>query len=212
MKEKKITLLPEIAAYVSTLPQPPASRQQKLIEVSDYISQRRQAGEEARIVFICTHNSRRSQLAQVWMAVLSDYYGVAGLRAYSGGTEATAFHPNALSALERVGFAIAATGEERLVSSIAYAGEADPLTCFSKVYEHPENPQRDFAAVMVCSEAGEACPFVPGADRRFLLTFADPRHADGAPNAQEAYDDACRTIASELNFILKNIANYDGHE
>lgn len=205
MKPKKMTLFPRIAAYLEALPLPSSSRQAQLIEISKYIHQRWRAREEVRLVFICTHNSRRSVFAQVWLTVLSDYYGYRGITAYSGGAEVTAVHPNTLAAMERAGFLISGSEGANPEYVLRYADSSEPLVCFSKAFDHPDNPSQGFAAVMVCSEAEEACPYVPGVDRRFLLTFDDPGHADGTPHEQEAYDKACRIIGAEMKFIIMNI-------
>ena len=82
----------------------PSERQQELLEIARYVTACRKATQPARLTFICTHNSRRSHLSQIWAALAADFYGIAGVETYSGGTEATAFAKAALAALRRVGF------------------------------------------------------------------------------------------------------------
>lgn len=124
----------------------PDERKAELREVSGWIGSRIDAGETARIVYICTHNSRRSHLAQVWAQTAAHVYGVAGVETYSGGTEATAFNPRAVVALTRAGFHIQArTDEENPVYSVRFADDAPAMRCFSKVYDQPPNPRTSTA-------------------------------------------------------------------
>ncbi|MBK8979032.1 MAG: protein-tyrosine-phosphatase [Planctomycetes bacterium] len=162
------------------------------------------------LVFVCTHNSRRSQLGQVWASVAAEHFGFAGVRAWSGGTEATAFEPRAVAALERAGFVvstIAASGAPRgnPVWLVRTAPSAEPLRCWSKVFSDAANPQRDFVAVMVCSAADADCPVVPGAALRVSLTYDDPKAFDGKPGESAAYDARCAQIARELLHLFRRM-------
>jgi arsenate reductase len=61
----------------------------------DYIQIKASNQEEIRLNFICTHNSRRSHLSQVWAQTASSYFNISNVFCYSGGTEATALFPMA---------------------------------------------------------------------------------------------------------------------
>ena len=156
------------------------------------------------LTFICTHNSRRSHFGQIWAAVAAAWYGV-NVKTYSGGTEATAFNPRAVAALERIGFRIENPGGENPVYRVFFSQNEPALKCFSKVYDHPTNPAENFAAVMTCSEADENCPFIPGATLRVPLTYEDPKIADGTPEEAARYDERCRQIATELFFLFSQV-------
>ena len=81
-------------------------RKEKLNELSEYIDKKLRNDESVSLIFICTHNSRRSHLCQVWAAVLAEHFDLDGIITYSGGTEATAFNPRAVDALRRAGFTV----------------------------------------------------------------------------------------------------------
>lgn len=207
MNRPDATLLPAVAAYLATQ-EPPlenvtAERLAVLGEIADYVRSRFRAAQPARLVFICTHNSRRSHLAQVWAHVAAHHLEVAGLTTYSGGTEATAFNPQAVAALGRAGLSVTApqTGNNP-VYQVWYSPHADPLPCFSKTFGAAPNPQRDFCAIMTCSEADQACPTVPGTDLRVALPYRDPKYADGTDREAAAYDQACSDISREMMALL----------
>ena len=81
-------------------------RKQALADLSAYVKKQRSANDAILLTFICTHNSRRSHLAQLWAAVAADFHEIPSVRTYSGGTEGTAFNPRAIAALQRAGFRI----------------------------------------------------------------------------------------------------------
>src|SRR5207248_3344704 len=157
-------------------------RKRQLDEIARYARGRLKAHQVARLKFICTHNSRRSQLAQIWAKAAAEFYGVRGVDTFSGGTEATAFNPRAVSALKRAGFHIS-VAESKATDNpryrVRFSDGAEPMKCFSKVYGDAPNPQTDFAAVLTCSQADAACPLVVGASLRVALPYDDPKAFDG---------------------------------
>jgi arsenate reductase len=98
---------PALADTITNLPFAaiPTARLQLLDEMADYLIAKRRKGEEIRLNFICTHNSRRSQLSQVWAQTAAAYYGI-DATCYSGGVEVTAFNERAVAALQRDGFKV----------------------------------------------------------------------------------------------------------
>lgn len=183
----------------------PEPRQKELAELGDYIFEKRQAGEEVKLTVICTHNSRRSHMGQLWLAAAAAFYGVGGVSTYSGGTEATAFNPRAVAAMRRAGFGISEGKGEPNPRYIASLGDsAGTLNMFSKKYDDPANPQQGFAAIMVCSDADAACPFVPGADMRLAIPYDDPKKSDGLPAETATYDERCRQIGREMCFAMRH--------
>lgn len=182
----------------------PDERKARLQQIATYIQARHAAREAAELVFICTHNSRRSHLGQIWAKVWADYYGIQPVHTYSGGTEATAFHPNAIQALRTQGLVIeAATEAPNPRYSVCYAHDFPSLEAWSKVYSDPTNPQRDFCAIMTCSEADEACPIVFGASQRVSLPFEDPKVSDGTPEQEQTYRERSQQIATELSYVFQ---------
>jgi len=176
------------------------ARKPILNEISDYI----ESSNSPKLNFICTHNSRRSHLSQVWAQTAAYYHGIE-VETFSGGTEATAFHPNAVAALQRAGFEIKNPGGDNPRYEVQFNEEVAPMICYSKKFDEDPNPQSDFAAIMTCSEADEACPVVFGADQRIKLFYEDPKVADGTPQGASKYDERCRQIAAEMFYVFSNI-------
>lgn len=179
-------------------------RKAVLREISGYVEARCKSDQTAKLVYICTHNSRRSHFCQIWSAVAAAHFEIAGkVECYSGGTESTAFHPNAVKALDEIGLGISKTDGQNPVYAISYSGTATPLRCFSKKYDHPDNPSEDFMAVMVCDEADEACPFIPGAEKRLSLPYEDPKKSDGKPDEGEVYRNRALEIGRDMYYAMK---------
>ncbi len=93
----KESLNPKLASYVAgaikEFDQIPAERKKALEKIALYVQSRIDAGQEAKLTFICTHNSRRSHLAQVWAQTAACYYGVPSIKTYSGGIEVDRLQP-----------------------------------------------------------------------------------------------------------------------
>lgn len=178
----------------------PTQRRKLLNSVVDYV----RSNEHPKLNFICTHNSRRSHLGQVWAQTAATYHGIA-LTSYSGGTETTAFHPNAIAALHRAGFEIRKGEGENPRYEVRFSEEADPMVCFSKKYNDEANPTKNFAAIMTCAEADSECPFVPGASSRIKLLYEDPKVADGTAEQDRKYDERCKQIATEMFYVFSQL-------
>src|SRR5690606_16091501 len=137
----------KIEKLLASLDSIPEERQRVLHALVDEVRAQRSA-PPVQLQFICTHNSRRSQFGQVWAAVAAAHFGVTGIKTYSGGTEATACNPRTVAALRRAGFNVEPTPEgnsgENIRYSVRFAENHEALTCFSKVFDHPENPSEDF--------------------------------------------------------------------
>lgn len=186
----------------------PAARKRQLEELAEYVSEVRAAGKTPQLNFVCTHNSRRSHMSQLWAQAAAVAHGVP-LVTFSGGTEETAFNPRAIAAIQRAGFRTD-QGPQKSNPLIAVSwqpgpGNAGDTVCFSKKFDHPDNPTRDFAAVMVCNDADENCPAVPGADRRFAITYVDPKVSDGTPQEAATYDERCAQIAREMLYMVSRV-------
>ncbi|MEO0513095.1 MAG: protein-tyrosine-phosphatase [Planctomycetota bacterium] len=182
-----------------------AERRAKLEAISSFVSSGLGSGEPVRLVFVCTHNSRRSQMSQLWASAAARFSGFE-VTVYSGGTEDTAFNPRAVAAMRRAGFRIEQTTEDRNPVYHARMAAAVPAaTCFSKAYFQPPNPKDGFAAVMVCDDADEACPVVAGAEDRFSLPFVDPKVSDGTVAESSTYDERCAQIAREMLYVMSRV-------
>lgn len=181
----------------------PISRKEILHKISDYISQKRKENKPVQLVYICTHNSRRSHFGQIWAHVAVSYFGIKNVSTYSGGTEATAFHVHAIEALERIGFIVKAMNEnENTLYHVFFDLQKPPMVCFSKEYNDTFNPQKDFVAIMTCGEAEENCPFIPGTEMKVATTYEDPKKFDDSPLQDLKYDERCRQIALEIFYMF----------
>lgn len=205
-----MALFKEIAFNISGLkPESiPAQRKETLKLLIDFIQNKVQKNEEIILNFICTHNSRRSHLSQVWAQTLADHFRVEKVFCYSGGTEATAVYPMVLETLKTSGFQTQSLSEgSNPVYSIKYSANCHPIIGFSKKMDTAFNPQSDFAAVMTCSEADTGCPIVPGAEVRIPLTYEDPKQFDKSPLQAEKYRQRSEQIATELYYVFSKIAS-----
>jgi len=204
------TLFPVLQSTVeialATQDRIPEQRRTKLAEIARFIEEETSRDEVARLTFICTHNSRRSHMSQIWAQTAAHYLGVPRVETFSGGTEATAFNPRAAAALERAGFQIESSGDgDNPVYLVKRHVEATPIEAFSKVYDQPPNPRREFGAVMTCSTADLDCPVVHGAVARFAIPYDDPKAFDGTDREAAIYDERCRQIAGEMLFLFAQV-------
>jgi arsenate reductase len=184
----------------------PTQRKDLLIQLTKYIQQKVDLALPINLTFICTHNSRRSHLGQVWAKTAALYYQIPNVYTYSGGTEATAFNANAIKALEHDGFTIIPDDASCLNPMYNVAcGDEQIGVCYSKVFQHVSNPTSQFAAVMTCTEAESNCPFVAGADFRLALTYIDPKLSDGTSEQANTYLSRSRQIAQEMLFVFSNV-------
>lgn len=213
-QQPMIAMFPELLKYVSLLDsaihQISDERRATLEKLAGYISDHLKKGQPVNLSFICTHNSRRSHFAQIWAQTAAGYFGFGNqVNTFSGGTEVTAFNPRAVAAIQRAGFQVEKTDPEveNPLYYVQYSSDAPAIVCFSKKYDHPENPAANFAAVMTCSDADEACPVIPGANFRVSLPYDDPKVADNTERESQVYDARCRQIASEMFYLFWHVNN-----
>lgn len=172
----------------------------------DYIQSRVDSKQEIRLNFICTHNSRRSHLSQVWAQTLAHYFDIKNVFCYSGGTETTALFPVAAKTLENTGFEIEVIADgSNPIYAIKYAADAHPILGFSKKFDSNFNPNSNFAAVLTCSSADKECPYIPNAEVRIPMTFEDPKAFDNTPQQAEKYNERSLQIATELKYVFSKI-------
>ena len=171
-----------------------------------YIQDKVHSDSEIRLNFICTHNSRRSHLSQVWAQTMAAKFGISKVHCYSGGTEATALFSAAKNALLVAGFQIQTLSETKNpVYAIKYAKNESAIIGFSKTFDNAFNPSASFAAILTCSQADEGCPFIAGADSRIPITYEDPKAYDDTPQQEAMYAARSLQIASEMQYVFQNI-------
>lgn len=177
-----------------------------LEKISNYISEKKAKDKSVNLIYVCTHNSRRSHFGQIWGQVAAAYYKIENINTFSGGTEATAFNINAINALKRAGFRVDTTDNTpNPVYHVFHDDNEDPGICFSKVYDDAKNPQSEFAAIMTCSDAEENCPFIPGVELRIGTTYDDPKAFDNTPQQDMKYDERCKQIALETLYVFSKV-------
>ena len=187
---------------------PEISNERKIIlnQLTRFIQAKKELNASIDLNFICTHNSRRSHIAQFWAQAAAAYYGIKNVHCFSGGTEATAFNPRAVKAMQDAGFSITKTKEgENPVYEVRYADGEKPVIAFSKTYDDPFNLTKDFAAIMTCSQADENCPLVLGASERIALTYNDPKEFDGTPQETEKYAERVHQIGTEIFYAFSRV-------
>lgn len=189
-------------ALVANFNEIPAERKLLLQKIAAYVQSKHDHQKDTYLVYVCTHNSRRSHLGQVWAAVAANYYAVQNIFTYSGGTEATAFNPNAIEALSAAGFQIEKIGADKNPIYKVFYSEDQFSTCFSKLYNDATNPQDGFAAIMTCSDAEENCPFIPACELRIGTTYHDPKAFDGSVLQLEKYQERSNQIALECLYLF----------
>ena len=184
------------------------SEERKIIlqPLIEFISSKLSKNEEVRLNFICTHNSRRSHLSQIWAQTMANYYQIENVFCYSGGTEATAMFPKISETLTNQGFEILKLSEtENPVYAVKFAENEHAVICFSKKYNDDFNPKSAFAAILTCDSADENCPIVYGAEARIPIKYEDPKKSDGTAEMNETYFNRSLEIATEMKFVFENL-------
>lgn len=183
-----------------------AERKTVLQPLIEFIQGKASEGKEIRINLICTHNSRRSHLAQIWAQTAAAYYDVDNVYCYSGGTDATAMFPKVVETLKESGFQIQVIAEgQNPIYAVKYAENEHPIIGFSKTYSDDFNPEEGFAAIMTCSQADGGCPFISGAEKRIPIMYDDPKEFDGTPQQAEKYRERSLQIATEMFYVFSQI-------
>ena len=184
----------------------PDERKVVLLQLVNYIQEKINADEAIRLHFICTHNSRRSHLSQIWAQTMAYHVGLKNVSCYSGGTEATAIFIKVLETLTSQGFKVLKLSEnDNPLVAVKFADNENPILCFSKTYNHPFNPSTQFGAVMTCNNADEGCPIVVGAEARFPIKYDDPKAYDGTSLQTEKYAERSLDIAREMWWVFSQI-------
>lgn len=197
-----------ITNHINTLDVSSISEDRKAIlqNLVDYLKNKIEAKDAIRLNFICTHNSRRSHLSQIWAQTMASFYNIGDVSCYSGGTEATAMFPKVGETLTNQGFRINKLSEnDNPVYAIKYAENEPAIIAFSKRFEDAFNPASGFAAIMTCSSADKGCPLVSGCDKRIAVTYEDPKKSDGTPQQTETYFNRSLQIATEMKFVFSSL-------
>ena len=149
------------------------------------------------LVFICNHNSRRSQFAQFWGEILAIHYNKR-INIYSAGIIKTKVYFQVIESIKRIGFSVS---KKKSSYQINYNNQTIKLS--SKLLKEIKNI--NFISIMTCSDTDASCPINLRSSLNLKLYFQDPKIYDGTFNEEQKYDAICLKIASELNYIFKNL-------
>ena len=183
-----------------------STRLELLKSIAYFITSELKKDKKVNLNFICTHNSRRSQLAQVWSHFSAHYYKIKNVESFSGGAAVTAFYRNTVKTLQEVGFQIQISefSHRNPEYVITYKDCTNPIIGFSKLYDNDFN-NKPYIAITTCSNTDENCPFIPDAINRFHVPFNDPKKFDNSLYQAEKYLEANNQIAGEIHYIYKLI-------
>lgn len=181
-------------------------RREALDKLGQHIAERIKVNKEAVVKFVCTHNSRRSQLAEFMLDVLARDRGY-NVIALSAGTESTAFNPRMVTAITSLGFEIEKYGHETNPLYI-YKASGDDYYYYSKKYDEDIIPYEDTIIVTVCGDANENCPVIPGSFTRMHIGYVDPKASDNSPQEAETYSQKVLEIGSEMLYIINHMEDY----
>ena len=197
---------PLILETISKLQQTISGERKKVLHpLVDYIISKKSRVESIRLNFICTHNSRRSHLSQIWAQTMAYHFGIKDINCYSGGTESTAMFPKVVETLVHQGFNIQKLSEtENPIYAVKFAQDEATIICFLKEYSNNFNPKKNFGAIMTCNNADEGCPLVIGAEARFPIKYDDPKAFDGTELQTQKYAERSLEIASEMFWVFKS--------
>ncbi len=199
-------LRPYVDQILSELYNVPTDRKLVLNQIAVEISTHLQEKDTVQLIYICTHNSRRSHMAQLWAQTAACYYGLDGVTTYSGGIEATECNIRTVAAFRKAGFSVVSSSEAKNpVYLIQFSDERPPMKAFSKIYNQNGNPTDDFIALMCCSQADMMCPVIDGASSRHAIHYVDPKEKDDTDEEVHAYDSRCREIAREMFYLMSQV-------
>jgi arsenate reductase len=202
MNTKIKTLCESLTQQFDSIPE---KRKEILAKITAYIQNQKDSNQSISLVYICTHNARRSFFGQIWAQTAASYYQIPNVSCASGGMEVTQCHPNSIATLKNQGFEIVKKTDDK---NPIYSVEIDQevaIACFSKLYDDANNPKNNFAAIMVCSDAETNCPFIPEATLRISTTYDDPKEFDGTPLETEKYLERANQIAVECLFVFSQV-------
>ena len=201
-------MYPKLKILISKALVAPIEEERNVVlhQLATYIHNKLKTNQTARLNFICTHNSRRSQFAQIWAQLAAAYFKIPVISS-SAGVEVTAFNERAVASIQRFGFEVQSKGIENPHYTVSFDAHSKPLLLFSKHFD--EEPISDpFAAVMTCAHADENCPFIPAAEARIALRYEDPKVFDNTPLEATKYDERSFEIAAELFYVFKRVKEH----
>jgi protein-tyrosine phosphatase/arsenate reductase len=195
----------KIAVLITKVDTIPKERLAILDELRDTISDSLQKSSAAHLLYVCTHNSRRSHFGQVAGSLAAAYFGFDMVQCFSAGTEVTAMNSNAVNALLDFGFTVSANDA---TDNPVYSFDLESvpiIKCFSKRFDDASIPKGNVIAIMTCTDAEQNCPFIPGAVLRIPLPYTDPKQSDSSGKEQEVYAERFQQILTEALYVFSSL-------
>lgn len=157
--------------------------------------------KEAKVVFVCTHNSRRSQAAELLLHLISEHFK-RPIITESAGTESTAFHGNMVKAFNSFGvnFLKYDLGNPLYI----YQEFGQDKYLYSKRLE--ELDYQNSILITVCGDAKDNCPLILDGLAHLHLGYTDPKSFDGSDDELTGYQGKILEIGAELYYLVKRIA------
>ena len=182
----------------------PSSRLQRLDEIVLEINEIFNNKKNLNFLFVCTHNSRRSQFANVWAEIAATFYNLNSIKSYSCGTEKSIVSKNTIEALEDLGLKI--HNHPNINNAFhAFYGKELFIDVFSKKYSDSSISKENTIAIMTCTDADQNCPIIPYAKNRISLNFKDPKRFDNTSYFRMEYQKTAKEIATEIFYIFSKI-------
>lgn len=198
-----------IAPYIESLLSHsiPASRLTLLDGIIRRLSSLEVNSTRTTLLYVCTHNSRRSQFSQVWAEYFARHFNHTNLDIQSCGTEVTACNFRVIYTLRNLGFKINNPGGTNPILEVTYGSELKPITLYSKKIDTciSENTNDLIIAMMTCDHADQNCPVIPEVKERIQLLYEDPKIKDDTAEEIQRYAERCRQIGEEMCYLFSKI-------
>lgn len=195
----------EIVKLMQQLDSISEERREMLDTLTSAVNESLSKHNAVNLLYVCTHNSRRSHFGQVAGTLAAAYFGLDSVKCYSAGTELTAMNHNAVKTLTDFGFSVSQSGNEKNPNYTFDADGVSPISCFSKRFDDESIPRDNAIAIMTCTDAEQNCPFIPGAVRRIALPYQDPKQSDGTGMEQQVYAERFLQILGEALYVFSGL-------
>ncbi|WP_196893237.1 low molecular weight phosphatase family protein [Aureivirga marina] len=183
-------------------------RKETLNDIAKAVLDEYLRNERVNLNFICSHNSRRSQFAQIWGNYAINFFSIPNMECFSGGTVVTALHRNTVKTLKEVGFRfdVKTFNHQNPEYLISYQDCKKPILAYSKLIED-QNNKSPYIAITTCNSIEKNCPLFTDCLAYFQLPYTDPKNYDYTALKNEKYNELNMNIASEMAFLFGYIAS-----
>jgi len=186
----------------------PEERRFRLNEIVDYVQNQRMLNKNPQLLFISSNQASIGQMIQIWAETAAYYYGLTGIKTYSGGMNPQGISTSTIVSLERAGFIVYRSNIEGVdLYKVKYSYNLRPIQIFPKKIDYRINPRADYMAIMVERSADINISRVRGTHDRLSLPYNDPLQYEDSAMEDGAYDHLCRQIALEMFYVFSQLKN-----